>query len=44
MNKNKEYGPCYDYCYCGYCWNGWKGIPFYRRIIERIRYTIKGNK
>lgn len=35
-------GPCYDYCSCADCWNGWVRIPFWRRLLWRVQYVLGG--
>lgn len=31
-------GPCYDFCACPHCWNGWSRIPFYRRLWDHLKW------
>lgn len=36
--KIENDGPCYDFCYCPHCWNGWSTIPFYHRLWEHLKW------
>ncbi len=31
-------GPCYDYCMCKTCWNGWTRTPRLWRLVSRLEY------
>lgn len=35
-------GPCYDYCACKHCWNGWTNLKFWRRLVNRLKYVLGG--
>lgn len=37
--KDYGYGPCYDFCGCSYCWNGWKTLSFWERVKLRLQYV-----
>lgn len=37
-------GPCYDYCACSHCWDGWVTLGKWNRIKNRIEYIITGDR
>lgn len=34
-------GPCFDYCDCRHCWNGWKGVSLLTRLRWRSERIIR---
>ncbi len=40
MNQQEMSGPCYDFCACSFCWNGWKQLSFPRRLYHRILHIL----
>lgn len=36
----RDLGPCYDFCSCRWCWNGWKGTRFSRRLRWRLAQIL----
>lgn len=33
--------PCYDFCACAHCWNGWVELSFWHRLKNRIKYLYR---
>lgn len=36
-----EDGPCFDYCPCRRCWNGWTGLPWWKRLLYRLEHVVR---
>ena len=33
-------GPCFDFCACSFCWNGWDNLPLWRKLWQHLLWRV----